>query len=178
MPRGSQKEKKGHAGSSVIQDEFSHDESRADNDLPEATSVTTIMDLPKDPGNKDVPAKLGYLSIMLMKVLTLLGDLKDSLEFSQKDVSELKSKVGQVEKIANNAKSDTNKLQHELNTLKQQYKKLEEKVINIESQCRRNNQLLDGIPEADNESSKDCFDKVYDILQQKLRITNARQTKL
>ncbi len=45
-----------------------------------------------------------------MKVLTLLGDLKDSLEFCQKDVSELKSKVGQVEKIANDAKSDTNKL--------------------------------------------------------------------
>ncbi len=93
-------------------------------------------------------------------------------------MSELKSKVSQVEKIANDAKSDTNKLQHELNTLKQQHKKLEEKVINIESQSRRNNLLLDGIPEADNESSKDCFDKVYDILQQKLRITNARQTKL
>ncbi len=178
MPRGSQKEKKGRTGSSVIQDEFSHHESQADNDLPEATSVTTIMDLPKDPGNKDIPAKLGYLCIMLMKVLTLLGDLKDSLECSQKDVSELKSKVSQVEKIANDAKSDTNKLQHELNTLKQQHKKLEEKVINIESQSRRNNLLLDGIPEADNESSKDCFDKVYDILKQKLRITNSSQIKI
>ncbi len=74
------------------------------------------MDLPKDPGNKDIPAKLGYLSIMLIRVLTLLGDLKDSLEFSQTDVSEIKSKVGQVEKIANEAKPDTNKLQHELNS--------------------------------------------------------------
>ncbi len=66
MPRGSQKEKRGHTGSSVIQDEFSHDESQTDNDILEATSVTTIMDSPKDPGNKDIPAELGYLSIMLM----------------------------------------------------------------------------------------------------------------
>ncbi len=60
MPRGSQKEKKRHTGSSIIQDGFSCDESQADNALPEVTSVTTIMDLPKDPGNKDIPAKLGY----------------------------------------------------------------------------------------------------------------------
>ncbi len=108
------------------------------------------MDLHKDSGNKDITAKLGYLSIMLIKVLTLLGDLKDSLEFSQKDVPEHKSKVGEVEKIANDAKSETNKLQHEQNTLKQQHKKREEKVLNIESQSRRNNLLLGGIPEADN----------------------------
>ncbi len=36
MLTGRQKEKKGHTGFSVIQDEFSHDESQADNDLPEA----------------------------------------------------------------------------------------------------------------------------------------------
>ncbi len=54
-------------------------------------------------------------------------------------MSKLKSKVGQVEKIANDANSDINKLQHELNTFKQQHKKLEEYVINIESQSRRNN---------------------------------------
>ncbi len=65
-----------------------------------------------------------------------------------------------------------------MNTLEQQHKKLEENVINIKSLSRRNNLLLDGIPEADNESSKDCFDKVYDILQQRLRNTNARQIKI
>ncbi len=84
------------------------------------------MDVHKGPGNNNIPAMLGYLYIMLIKVLTLLGNLKDSLEFSQKDVSELKSKVGQVEKIANDAKSDKNKIQYELNTLKQQCKKVQE----------------------------------------------------
>ncbi len=65
-----------------------------------------------------------------------------------------------------------------MRTLKQSYSKTENRVIRMESQSRRNNLLIDGIAEKENESAKDCLDSVYNILQNKLQIANAKNIKI
>jgi archaellum component FlaC len=53
-----------------------------------------------------------------------------------------------------------------------------ERVIQIESQSRRENLLLNGIPEVVGEVRENCFEVVYDTLVTKLELANARSMKI
>lgn len=90
-------------------------------------------------------------------------ELKASLQYTQKDVDELKvtlAKQSEHEKIT---ETDMVKICESLQVMcdKQEY---------LEGQSRRNNIVIDGVPESTGESWADSEEKVKDIFRQKLQL--------
>ena len=65
-------------------------------------------------------------------------------------------------------------LENKQSAIQMENYQLREKLIKIESQSRRDNLLMDGIPESAGETWDDCREKVYKILEDKMKIDNAR----
>jgi ribA/ribD-fused uncharacterized protein len=68
-----------------------------------------------------------------------------------------------------------------MNNYKSDQVKLREKLIKIESQSRRDNLLFDGIPEAPRgtkETDKECLNAIFNILETRMGIQNARDIKI
>ncbi len=124
--------------------------------------TTTTKDVPtKDPLNElpkypDIPSKLEYLTAMIATILSVVMQVRDSINYSQGEINDLKTEVSDLKHTCDESKSEVLKLQCEMRTLKQSYSKTEDRVIRMESQSRRNNLLIDGIAEKENESAKDC----------------------
>ncbi len=137
-----------------------------------------LKELPKDPGNNDIPSNLDYLTTMIATLLSVVMQVRDSINYGQGEIDDLKTEVSDLKNTCDESKSEVLKLQCEMRTLKQSHSKMEDRVIRMESQSRRNNLLIDGIAEIENESAKDCLDSVYNILQNKLQIANAKNIKI
>jgi hypothetical protein len=93
-------------------------------------------------------------------IVTTVSDLKASLEFTQKDVQEIKPNLEKLLGIE----------QEILNTqsfLSQQ----KDKVEYLENQSRRNNIRLDGVPEVHDETWEVTEQLVKDVLKDKLEIS-------
>ncbi|KAL7383189.1 hypothetical protein ABVT39_006110 [Epinephelus coioides] len=90
-------------------------------------------------------------------------DLKSSIQYTQKDVDELKTTQAKQSEHCNTTQIDIIKLCENLKVIidKQEY---------LEGQSRRNNIVIDGIPEAPVESWVDSKEKVKDIIKQKLQL--------
>ena len=150
----------------------------AANKEKDTTCFTELLELEKDPGNTDVTAKMDYLTRMVVMVLRVVCDVKKtmddvqtSLTFSQGELEDLKSKVTTVESTVTN-------LQQEVTLLKSSNKQLQDHVIRLEAQSRRDNLILDGIPEEEGETSEDCRRKVYNIIQSNLKIADAHDIRI
>jgi ribA/ribD-fused uncharacterized protein len=69
----------------------------------------------------------------------------------------------------------------QIKMMQQRQDTLAERIISIESQSRRDNLIIEGIPEAPwgaRETFNDCVNKVFEILESKLKITNAKDIRL
>lgn len=90
-------------------------------------------------------------------------DLKSSIQYTQKDVDELKITAAKQSEQCNAIQTDIMKLCESLQVIigKQEY---------LEGQSRRNNSVTDGIPESPGESWADSEVKVKGILKQKLQL--------
>ncbi|XP_049897457.1 uncharacterized protein LOC126388379 [Epinephelus moara] len=90
-------------------------------------------------------------------------DLKSSIQFTQKDVDELKITQAKQSDHCNIIQTDIMKLCESLQVIldKQEY---------LEGQSRRNKIVIDGIPEAPGESWADSEEKVKDMLKKKLQL--------
>lgn len=92
-----------------------------------------------------------------------LGDLRESVHFTQKDVDDLRAKEKVSSKLTNELKSGASNLEESLMslTVKSDY---------LEGQSRRNNIIIDGIGESPNESWSVSEDKVRRLISEKLQL--------
>ena len=94
-----------------------------------------------------------------------LCDIKSSLEFTQKDVAELKATQTTTESVTSNVEQD-------LAEVKKETDKLSELVDYLENQSRRNNLRIDGVPELPNESWEQTQDQVKKTFASKLQLSS------
>lgn len=93
-----------------------------------------------------------------------MQEVKRSLEYSQKEVDELKTTLNSVTNGA------IKHLQSNTETLLADNKRSLDKVEYLENQSRRNNIVIDGIPETPEESWSDSEKKFREILSGKMKI--------
>ena len=74
--------------------------------------------------------------------------------------------------------SKLEKLQIQVENMNREQKLVHEQNLKLDTYSRRDNLVLDGIPEADGESDTVCLDTVYDILINKMSIQNAREMRI
>ena len=126
----------------------------------------------------------------LKNILSSLKTIIDDIQGMKKDISELKNDVSgirasvtKIEETAETAKAtsesnkqkltelsaDLKKMKGELSKTQMDNKLLKEKLVKIEAQDRRNNLVLDGCDEKDNEN---CSETVFNVLEK--LVPNAR----
>ena len=88
--------------------------------------------------------------------------LKASLEFSQKDIDELKP-----------CKSKLNEIEADINDIYDSIDYQMDKLESVENQIRRNNIRIDRIEEEENESWDTTMEKVKQVLTEKLNLADA-----
>ena len=145
-------------------------------------ATTYIQDelkrLGPDPGNKDITKKLDYLTSLILLVVTGLTDIGKSLTFNQGEVTDLKKEVSILNARLQDSQKTVSSLEGSLLQAKKDHQNLQDHVIQLESQSRRDNLILDGIPEKSGESTADCFNSVYSILENHMNIPEARTIKI
>ena len=96
-------------------------------------------------------------------------------EIADKEAMEEKAKVNTR---LSNLENEVGKLQTQVQELLAEQKQLKEHNLKIESQSRRDNLVLDGVAETPGENDTVCLQKVYDILENKLQIPDARSIRI
>ena len=116
-------------------------------------------------------------SVIEVYNMNAVASIKASLEYSQKDIEELKPLASKLEEINN-----------EIDQLNSDLSEQELKAEYLENQSRRNNIRVKGIPESEKETWEEVESKVKDAIKIKLdlevdiespscRATQARQEK-
>ena len=124
----------------------------------------------------------------LNELITKVNDMSDNitrLEGTISTLSETVTKLGEtltgIVTRLNDVDVRLVKADSEYNDLLKKHKLLQEKVINLESQSRRDNLILEGVPEAPNgskETQSDCVKKVLAILSNDMKITEANTIRI
>ena len=149
-----------------------------DNRNEATTGITELLkNLGPDPGNKDIHKKLDYLTSLILLVVTGLTDIGKSLTFNQGEITDLKKEISVLNKRLHESQTTVCSLENNLLQARKDHQVLQDHVIKLESQSRRDNLILDGIPEKTGESSMDCLNSVYSILENQMNIPEARAIK-
>ena len=93
--------------------------------------------------------------------------MRSNLQFSEKDIDDLIKKNEKIESERTIACAETKTMQEKLT-------KMTEKADYLEGQTRRNNLVVDAIPETQNESWKETEDKVRCVINQKLHLDSSQ----
>jgi septal ring factor EnvC (AmiA/AmiB activator) len=96
-------------------------------------------------------------------------DMKKSIEYTQEEVKDLAKTAETLESRVQDAETQIELLEG----LKMQNKQLLDKITSLEDYSRRDNMIFDGVDHTPNEN---CTDLIYDILINKLKIPNARES--
>ena len=134
-------------------------------------------DLPDQVTNAQIMAKLDCMTSDLSSVKELVNDLKSSVEDSQADIRETYKRLEQTEIKIKELETDMADLKGKYNTLSTNHNQLQEQVLRLEAQSRRDNLLLDGIAETENEDYEKCRNLVVKILEENLGIVNASDVR-
>ena len=106
---------------------------------------------------------ISKLKTEIVILTSIVSDLKLSLEFSQKEIEDLKVKLS-IQEQANNSLHDT------VHNLEYDVSMLRDKCTYLENQSRQNNIRIDGIPEETDEMWDQMERKVKEAIEQKLQI--------
>ena len=96
-------------------------------------------------------------------------ELRISIEFTQKDVTDLKAGDRNTAEMAKDA--DPN-LKQRIEAIEAELKALKGKTVYLENQSRRNNIRIDGIPETTGETWDDVETKVKEVLSEQLNFSD------
>ena len=112
-------------------------------------------------------------------------EMKDTLRHIEKWIAdkeladaEATEEKQQVNSRISDLENAVGKLHNQVQELLAEHKQLREHNLKLESHSRRDNLVLDGIGETPGENDRDCLHKVYDVLQHKLEIPEARNIKI
>ncbi len=94
-------------------------------------------------------------------------ELKCSLQFSQREIEDLTKNNERIELESKSARTD-------IKTMCETMIKITDKADYLEGQSKKNNVVVDGIPETQNESWKETEDKVRSVITEKLHLDCSR----
>jgi len=132
----------------------------------------------------------------LMEKLDTIGEdikgIKTDISGIQTDLSDLKLSINHATDTAQEALDKTKehdqkfievdnefvKIRNDFAKSQTENKQLREQLLKNECYNRRENLIIEGIPETINESNQACLESVYRLLEEKLKIPNARDIKI
>ena len=109
--------------------------------------------------------------------LATITDLKRSLEFTQEEVTDLKTKVTTTENKVLKQDDRIDMLVHRLDMQERDGALQKEKQLQLEAYNRRENLNFTGICEDNNETHSKTRNKIYDFFLNTLKITDAKEIK-
>ena len=99
-----------------------------------------------------------------------VADLKKSLEYSQEKLDDLKKEMKQLKSEKQVDKSAISDLQHELSESQEATRRAEAHCNALDDQHRRNNIMIDGLPEDATETSEHTMLKVQGLIKDNLEL--------
>ena len=127
-------------------------------------------------GDSEISKQLATLIKSVQDLTTDVASLKTSIESIQNsskmnsDTTQLVMRTVQcLEKKIVNSEADINEFRFKI-------KSIQDRLIYMESQSRRENLLIDGIPEV--AGQENCLKTVYEIFEKSLKIDNAKDIKI
>ena len=99
-------------------------------------------------------------------------DLQRSLEFSQQEIDELKKELNSFKKENGKLKAEVDFYNDKIRKMTSKHEEMENKIDQIDDRQRRNNLILTGVDEGQNENHEQCQSKVTNILKDKFDIPN------
>ena len=127
--------------------------------------------------SEDFRLRVDNLSNVVESFTKKFNGIQTQVSDLLKSVNDVLLTTEEVTKTIDNFKSQISELESRLTTselkcisLERENKILQERVINNESQMRRDNLLLDGIPESPAGVQEDCLKIVKEVLQNKLEL--------
>ena len=137
---------------------------------------------------KQINETLNSMQSKLNDVISRVNNVPHVSEEADKALTSLNETVMSIEKQMKDYETNhrliqeqCHSLKYDLNTIRSQQAKLVERQVKQESHSKRDNLLFDGIPEAPTgtrETEDECLKKIYDILETKMSIPNAREIKI
>lgn len=133
--------------------------------------------------NETLSSVQGQLNNVMSKIngMPKNHEVDKALSSLNETVETIEKNLKGYEASQKNVQEELSSMKYELNMVKSQQKKQNERQIKQESQTRRDNLLFDGIPEVPNgtkETHDDCLAKIYDILETKMGIVEAKAIKI
>jgi chromosome segregation ATPase len=137
---------------------------------------------PRTAGDEDIASQISKLTSNVTSLTNKFNDFKKEINKSLSGVIESNQTLKKsIDEAVLNFQSSIEQTQGEIVYLKNKCNALNERVIYLEGQSRRDNLLLDGVPEVTGTTREDedaCLRKVYNVFEQKLLIPNARQVQI
>lgn len=148
------------------------------------TPVTPRGNTSSKKGKQD--ADCSHVCQMNEQLNTALTELTQSVNELKSDMKDVKSQLEKLsfDELCSKVDILENKLRESDNKIKQLEKhqdSLRERIIYSEGQSRRDNLLLEGVPEAPmgtREAYNDCVKKVYDVFENTMKLTNVNDIRL
>jgi len=131
----------------------------------EDTNMNSNMDMMKD--IQAQLCKLNQLDIItsdITAVKTSINAITKSLDFSQKSIDSLQNRIRDIQNDLKQSMEENIRNKREIEELKHKNKELEERVIKQELYSRRENIIVSGLPEDDNEKCHEKFQSVMEDL--------------
>lgn len=142
------------------------------------TVIKTILESQNQAYKSALEIFVGQFNQKMQSLQTTVSDLQRSLEFSQKEVDDLKNGVN---KLQSTHKQDQDLLAHmttDLQTKSDRIKELEERCNNQEDQSRQNNLQFVGVEEQQDESWEQTAVHVTKLLEDKLQLPNIEMERV
>ena len=129
----------------------------------QASMYEKLLDKQADSFQKSLLTIMEATNGRIDKMSVMMGELKASLEFTQKDLEEIKTDLKQTKQEERKTHSKIDSTTSVLNEVKKE-------LDYLENQSRRNNLRIDGIPEVKDESWEKTEELVREMLTNKLSI--------
>ncbi|KAK3878659.1 hypothetical protein Pcinc_016720 [Petrolisthes cinctipes] len=136
----------------------------------DTTMIKTILETQNQAYKCALEIFIGQINQKIQSLQTTVSDLQRSLEFTQKEVDDLKCEVNQHQ-LTN--KQDQDRIDHmtaDLQTKSDLIKELEERCNHQEDQSRRNNLQFVGVEEHQDETWEQTVAHVTKLLEDKLKL--------
>ena len=153
-----------------------------------ATGNQQVKQLQTYSGKKDntgIVAKLNELiehisqnTTVVFELKDTVGALKTSLEFSQQELSKYKTKLNESENKVSTLEKQVKGLTTRCDRFDSDYTRLQDHLTNMEAQSRRNNLILENIPDSPDETGNELNTKFMDILDGIMKVPDVRNFQI
>lgn len=136
----------------------------------DSSAIKLLLEAQERAYNSALNMVVKQLNDQINKLEQKVSDLTTSLEYTQKEVDDLKANVKEHEKEKKEDKMKTDKLIQQIETSKLQVHELEEKVTYQEDYSRRKNLRISGLNERGDETWEQTAAAVTSLLETKLQL--------